>query len=228
MANNAFKIYECYKRQKQIELAIKYLEKASVTATKDNKIVYLSHLANDLHEMGWQKDLLKVIMKFQAIDPVYDWIMKSCFDIPAMNVKWDIIMKFRDFSYFVNNLDNFRASTVLMRGVLKIIGKGHMKTNDFTEYYMAWVEEEEQKEFNSEMSSKKLEGIKKGEKQVVKFANGIIFDGFVKDGKLIGEGILNYPDKSQFVGFFENNLKHGHGVQTYPFGVEFEGEFVNG
>ena len=83
-------------------------------------------------------------------------------------------------------------------------------------------------------SSKHLRGkyrtrvMKGGSKTIIKYKDGTIYEGDVKDGKENGYGTTTYKDGAVYVGNYKNGLWHGQGKMTWANGEVYEGEFKNG
>lgn len=68
----------------------------------------------------------------------------------------------------------------------------------------------------------------KGSKMRVKYKNGAIYEGDIKNGKANGSGTTTWTDGAVYVGKYKNDLWHGRGKMKWANGEVYEGSFMNG
>ncbi len=66
-----------------------------------------------------------------------------------------------------------------------------------------------------------------GERGILTFADGRIYEGEIKDEKANGHGVMTYPDGNRYYGDFVYDLRQGKGTLLYAGGNKYEGEFDN-
>jgi hypothetical protein len=63
---------------------------------------------------------------------------------------------------------------------------------------------------------------------VIKLKDGEAIFGTWRDGELVGEAKIVYPNGSSYVGEMKLNLRHGRGVHVFSSGLKYEGDFKKG
>jgi hypothetical protein len=84
------------------------------------------------------------------------------------------------------------------------------------------------KRFKKTLRKSRRRVMKGGMKIRIKYKNGAIYEGDIKDGKENGYGTTKWPDGSVYVGKFKNGLWHGQGKMRRANGEVYEGRFMNG
>jgi len=62
----------------------------------------------------------------------------------------------------------------------------------------------------------------------IKYPNGAVYRGDVKDGNPNGKGFKHFPNGNIYEGDFKNGLPHGQGIITYSDGDIYRGNFKHG
>ena len=82
------------------------------------------------------------------------------------------------------------------------------------------------------LNKKRLSKIKKIKKkyilnggETIKYANGGVYDGEIKDGKRHGNGKMIYSNNMVYEGEWNNDNKNGRGKLTWPSGSYYDGEW---
>lgn len=70
--------------------------------------------------------------------------------------------------------------------------------------------------------------MKGGMKMRVKYKNGAIYEGDLKEGKANGHGTTKWTNGAVYVGKYKNDLWHGRGKMKWANGEVYEGSFMNG
>lgn len=70
--------------------------------------------------------------------------------------------------------------------------------------------------------------MKGGMKMRVKYKNGAIYEGDIKEGKANGSGTTTWTNGAVYVGKYKNDLWHGRGKMKWANGEVYEGSFMNG
>ena len=65
-------------------------------------------------------------------------------------------------------------------------------------------------------------------KKVIRYSNGWVYEGEVRNGKRHGEGKLTFTNGNVYEGSFQNDLFSGMGTIYGPKGDIFRGRFRNG
>jgi len=63
--------------------------------------------------------------------------------------------------------------------------------------------------------------------ETVKYQNGDIYDGSLKNGKREGYGVYAYKNGDRYAGDWKNDLREGYGVYTDESGVRYAGDWKN-
>lgn len=64
-----------------------------------------------------------------------------------------------------------------------------------------------------------------GIKQVIKYKDGRVYDGYVKGGKKNGQGTLKYPTGDTYQGEWKNNEREGVGTYNWASGAIYTGDY---
>lgn len=62
----------------------------------------------------------------------------------------------------------------------------------------------------------------------IRYPNGDVFKGMMKNGNIEGHGTLAYGNGDKYEGEFKKNLMHGKGNYTWLNGESYEGQFIDG
>ena len=64
-----------------------------------------------------------------------------------------------------------------------------------------------------------------GVEQLIKFKDGRIYEGTIKNGRKNGKGRLSFPNGDVYDGFWKNGERHGFGEYFWKSGAKYEGQY---